>query len=80
MCARVEKGAAGVSEAEGAAAFTDKAMAVSFVEAGIEMESGLLAGVAGMGDCTGSVLTCADVVDAGVGVRAGVAPDAGGFE
>lgn len=80
MCARVEKGAAGASEAEGAAAFADEGTAVPFAEGGIEIESGLLAGVAGLGDCTGSVLTCAGVIEAGVGVRAGVSPDDAGLE
>lgn len=40
ICARVEKGAAGVSEAEGAPAFAEDGMAVPFVEVGIEIESG----------------------------------------
>lgn len=51
-----------------------------FAEGGIEIESGLLTGVAGTGDCVGSVLTCAGVAEDGVGVRAGVAPDDAGFE
>lgn len=80
ICARVEKGAAGVSETEGAAAFADEGTAVLFAEGGIEIERGLLTGVAGIGECTGSALTCAGVVDDGVGVRAGVAPDDAGFE
>lgn len=84
ICAKVEKGAPEVLEAAGAATVAEGVTTGPFVVVGIEIERGLLAGVAGPGgpdDFGASLLSPgAGVVEDGVGVSVGFAREGVGCD